>query len=175
MKKIIAFFILFWLFLVAILLSSCNASKQCERHIAKAKELGCLKENDSTKVVVKYIKGDTIISYVNVYIDSSEFDSLSKKDSCFTKERIRTIIKKLKVTPVNEVDSNYNLRIWLENGIIRYELKLPSRRDSIVYQTKYLEHKPLPSKSSLRNIPEWLVMIIGILSILFTLIALKRR
>jgi hypothetical protein len=175
MKKIIAFFIVFWVLMVLMLISSCSTAKKCERHIAKAKELGCLKESDSTKVVVKYIKGDTLISYVDVYVDSSEFDSLSKKDSCFTKDRIQTIIQKLKVTPVNEVDSNYNLQIWLENGKIRYELKLPSRRDSIVYQTKYLEHKPLPFKSSLRNIPKWLVMIVGILAILFSLIALKRK
>jgi hypothetical protein len=118
------------LIIVICIFASCSTAKRCEKHIAKAKQLGCLSENDSTKTIVRYIKGDTIISYVNVYIDSSDFDSLNKKDSCFTKDRIRTIIQKLKVTPVNKVDSNYNLQIWLDNGQIRYELKLPSKKDT---------------------------------------------
>jgi hypothetical protein len=160
-----------------LILSSCNTAKmtakKCEKHIAKAKELGCLKESDSTKIVVKYIKGDTLISYVPVYIDSSDLDSLNIKDTCFTKERIETIVQKLKIPPVNRVDSNYNLKIWLENGQIRYELKLPSRKDSVIYQIKYLEHKPLDT--GLRNIPKWLVLLVGIMGFAFISIALKKR
>ena len=161
------------LFIIILLLASCSTTKRCEKHIAKAKQLGCLKESDSTKVVVKYIKGDTIISYVNVYIDSSDFDSLNKKDSCFTKDRIRTIIQKLKVTPVNKVDSNYNLKIWLENGLIKYELKLPSRKDSIVYQTKYIDHKPKDIETN--NIPKWLVILVGIMGSFFMFMAFKNK
>ena len=161
------------LIILICILASCSTTKRCEKHIAKAKELGCLKESDSTKIVVKYIKGDTVISYVNVYIDSSDFDSLSKIDSCFTKDRITTIIQKLKVTPVNKVDSNYNLQIWLDNGIIRYELKLPSRKDSIVYQIKYLEHKPI--NEGWNNIPKWLVILIGIIGLLFILKAFQKN
>lgn len=156
--------------LILLLITSCSAEKKCQRHISKAKELGCLKESDSTKIVVKYIKGDTLISYVPIYIDSNSFDSLNKKDPCYTKERVRTIIQKLKVNPVNKVDSNYNLNIWLENGQIRYELKLPSRKDSIIYQVKYLEHK-----STTNKIPIWLILVVCIMGIVTSIIALRGR
>ena len=161
------------LIILICILASCSTAKKCEKHIAKAKELGCLKVSDSTKIVVKYVKGDTIISYINVFIDSSDFDSLSKIDSCYTKDRITTIIQKLKVTPVNKVDSNYNLQIWLDNGIIRYELKLPSRKDSIVYQIKYLEHKPI--NVGWNNIPKWLVILIGIMGLVFIIKAFGKN
>ena len=156
-----------------LILTGCSTAKRCEKHISKAKELGCLVQTDSTKTIIKYIKGDTLISFVTVYVDSSDFDSLSKIDSCFTKDRITTIIQKLKVTPVNKVDSNYNLQIWLDNGQIRYELKLPSRKDSIVYQIKYLEHKPI--NVGWNNIPKWLVILIGILGLVFIIKAFGKN
>ena len=43
------------LIILICILASCSTAKRCEKHIAKAKELGCLKESDSTKIVVKYI------------------------------------------------------------------------------------------------------------------------
>ena len=161
------------LIILICILASCSTAKRCEKHIAKAKELGCLKESDSTKIVVKYIKGDTIISYVDVYIDSSDLDTLNKQDTCFTKEWIQTIVQKLKIIPVDKIDSNYKLKIWLDNGKIRYELKLPSRKDSIVYQIKYLEHKPISEKWN--NIPKWLVILIGIIGLLFIIKAFRKN
>lgn len=155
-------------FIFLLIITSCSAEKRCQRHFDKAKELGCLKENDSTKVVIKYIKGDTIISYVPIYIDSNAFDSLHKKDTCYTKQRIRTIIQKLKITPVNKVDSNYNLQIWLEDGQIKYELKLPSRKDSIIYQTKYLEHQ-----TTMKEIPNWLILLVCMMGIGIFIMVLK--
>lgn len=162
------------LLLIIIILASCNAQKRCEKHIAKAKQMGCLKESDSVKIVVKYIKGDTLISYVPIYIDSSSLDSLNKKDSCFTKDRVSVIIRTLKVKEVNAIDSNYKLRIWLSDGKIMYDLKLPARRDSIIYQTKYIEKKNIVDPDGGFYMPFWLVWLVCILGIIAIILSLSK-
>jgi hypothetical protein len=166
------------LLLIVILLASCNAQKiaqkRCDKHIAKAKEMGCLKESDSVKIVIKYIKGDTLISYVPIYVDSSSLDSLNKKDSCFTKERVSVIIRTLKVKEVNAVDSNYKLRIWLSDGKIMYDLKLPARKDSTIYETKYLEKKDIVSPNGGFYMPIWLVWLVAILGIIAIVLSLSK-
>jgi hypothetical protein len=156
-----------------IILSSCNAQKRCENHYKKAKEMGCIKETDSVRVVVKYIKGDTLISYVPVYIDTNSLDSLSKLDTCYTKERVKTIIQKLKVNPVSAIDSNYNLQIWLQDGKIQYSLKIPSRKDSIIYRDRFIEKKDI-SPTEKFYMPIWLVWLVCILGIISIVLSLKR-
>jgi len=156
-----------------VILSSCNAQKRCENHYNKAKQMGCIKETDSVRIVVKYIKGDTIKSYVPIYIDSSSFDSLSKKDTCYTQQRVKTIIQKLKVKPVSAIDSNYNLQIWLQDGKIQYSLKLPPRKDSVIYKEKYIEKKDI-SPTEKFFMPIWLVWLVCILGIISIIMSLKR-
>jgi hypothetical protein len=136
--------------------------------------MGCIKETDSVRVVVKYIKGDTLISFVPVYIDSSSLDSLSKKDTCFTQQRVETIIQKLKVKPVSAIDSNYNLQIWLQDGKINYSLKIPPRKDSIIYIEKYIEKKDINPTDKF-YMPLWLVWAVCILGVFSIIMYLKKH
>jgi hypothetical protein len=133
MKKLI-------LFTLVVILASCSAEKKCQRVLNKAKDLGCLSETDSTKVITKFIKGDSIHDTTRLFVEKRVVDSLYLLDTCFTKERIKTIKESLKIEPIFIDNKDYKLTIRLVNGNIVYDLKLADRIDTtIVHQKQYKE------------------------------------
>ena len=50
--------------LLIILLSSCSVQKRCERHLAKAQQMGCLKMTNDTIIKLDTIKGFRIDTFV---------------------------------------------------------------------------------------------------------------
>ena len=132
MKKLILF--------ALVILSSCSAEKKCQRILSKAKDLGCISETDSTKVITKYIKGDSIHDTTRLFVEKRVVDSLYLLDTCFTKERIKTIKESLKIEPIFIDNKDYKLTIRFVNGNIVYDLKLADKIDTtIVYQKQYKE------------------------------------
>ena len=87
MKKLIVLTLLGYLILMVITLSSCNASKKCERVSSKAIRLNCLKNDTITKY-------DTILGFkVDTLI---RFDTLNYEDTIVVVKNgveVKTIIK----------------------------------------------------------------------------------
>jgi hypothetical protein len=132
MKKLILF--------ALVILTSCSTERKCQRVISKAKDLGCLSETDSTKVIIKIIKGDSIHDTTRLFVEKRVVDSLYLLDTCFTKERINTIKQSLKIEPIFIDNKDYKLTIRMVNGHIVYDLKLADRIDTtIVHQKQYKE------------------------------------
>lgn len=133
MKKLI-------LFTLVVILASCSAERKCQKVLTKAKALGCLSETDSTKVITKFIKGDSIHDTTRLFVEKRVVDSLFLLDTCYTKERIKTIKESLKLEPIFIDNKDYKLTIRLVNGNIVYDLKLADRIDTtIVHQKQYKE------------------------------------
>ena len=59
--------------LLIILLSSCSVQKRCERHLAKAQQMGCLKMTNDTIIKLDTIKGFRIDTFVQFH---NEIDTL---------------------------------------------------------------------------------------------------
>ena len=87
MKNILLFTTLFYLILLAISLSSCSASKKCERVISKGERLKCFKNDTITKYdTILGFKLDTLI----------KFDTLNFEDTIVVVKNgveVKTIIK----------------------------------------------------------------------------------
>jgi hypothetical protein len=87
MKNLFIFATLFYLILLAISLSSCNASKKCERVSSKAMRLKCFKNDTITKYdTILGFKLDTLI----------KFDTLNFEDTLIVVKNgveVKTIIK----------------------------------------------------------------------------------
>ena len=62
-----------YLLLLIILLSSCSVQKRCERHLAKAQQMGCLKMTNDTIIKLDTIKGFRIDTFVQFH---NEIDTL---------------------------------------------------------------------------------------------------
>ena len=157
--------------MLMLLITSCSVEKRCANAVNKAKSLGCLK--DSVLVV-----HDTTLEYrdtgsVKLVLDSAMMDSLLNADTCFTKTRIETIIRNIKIKPVNIDDSLYSLEIWVEKGVLKHNLVIKPR----IVTTKakgYVVINP-PQKC---EIPDWIKMLIAGLSVLSlglgTILIMKR-
>jgi len=80
-----------------ILLTGCNAQKQCDKAYAKAKKLGCI----SSDTIVKYttIRGFKVDTFVQ-YSEKSEIDTLFVDSG---EVKVRTIIKWKSRTVFQEV------------------------------------------------------------------------
>ena len=87
MKKLITITFIAYLILLAISLSSCNASKKCERILSKGERLNCFKNDTITKY-------DTILGFkVDTLI---KFDTLNFEDTIVVVKNgveVKTIIK----------------------------------------------------------------------------------
>jgi hypothetical protein len=87
MKKLITITFIAYLILLAISLSSCNASKKCERVSSKAIRLKCFKNDTITKYdTILGFKHDTLI----------RFDTLNFEDTIIVVKNgveVKTIIK----------------------------------------------------------------------------------
>jgi hypothetical protein len=164
MKKLI-------LFALVVILASCSAERKCQRVLNKAKDLGCLSETDSTKIVTKLIKGDSIHDTTRVFVEKRIVDSLYLLDTCYTKERIKTIKESLKIEPIFIDNKNYKLTIRLVNGNIVYDLKLADRVDTtIIHQKQYKQlDKTRKKEFKLPNI----LYLVGLVLLLIILKRLK--
>ena len=87
MKNLLLFTTLFYIILLAISLSSCSASKKCERVVSKAERLKCFKNDTITQY-------DTILGFkVDTLI---KFDTLNFEDTIIVVKNgveVKTIIK----------------------------------------------------------------------------------
>lgn len=87
MKKLITITFIAYLILLAISLSSCNASKKCERVVSKGERLKCFKNDTITKYdTILGFKLDTLI----------KFDTLNFEDTIIVVKNgveVKTIIK----------------------------------------------------------------------------------
>lgn len=87
MRNLFIFTTLFYLILLAISLSSCSASKKCERVVSKGERLKCFKNDTITKY-------DTILGFkVDTLI---KFDTLNFEDTIVVVKNgveVKTIIK----------------------------------------------------------------------------------
>lgn len=87
MKKLITITFIAYLILLAISLSSCSASKKCERIVSKAERLKCFKNDTITKYdTILGFKLDTLI----------KFDTLNFEDTIVVVKKgveVKTIIK----------------------------------------------------------------------------------
>lgn len=114
-----------YLLILTLILLGCNTTKQCEKHVRKAKEGGCLRV-DSFKTIVH----DTTLKEVHIK-DSAEtkvdvriVDSLRITDTCFSKGRTDNFRKAITMTPIRVKDTNYSLDIWMEKGVVKYNLNI---------------------------------------------------
>ena len=87
MKNLLLFTTLFYIILLAISLSSCSASKKCERVVSKGERLNCFKNDTITKYdTILGFKHDTLI----------KFDTLNFEDTIVVVKNgveVKTIIK----------------------------------------------------------------------------------
>ncbi len=150
-----------------ILLYSCSATKRCEHHLAKAKQLGCLIAHTDTVNRYIYIKGDTIHEIVKVGIDSAALDSFLNtiKDTCISKEIIKTFPKFIpcKAKPYHKDTTNYKLDIILINGELDVKIIIKPKKVEIKEVTKYNEVTKI-----IKYIPWYIYVLIG--SLIFLLI-----
>lgn len=152
-----------YLILLLILLS-CNAEKRCQNHLNKAKLGGCLAEEvkHDTTYQIDIIKGDEIVTY------DTAIDTLYLKDTCYSKERIKYIVQKLKIEPITFNDSNVDLKIWLDSGKIKYIVKNKNKTIK--------ESKSSMAKETDCETPSYLKWLIGaLILIILGLIFLPRK
>lgn len=151
--------------LVMILLSSCGGAykqarmdRKCQRHINKAISGGCLDTNrhrtvtkDTTHPEVR----DT--GSVKIQIDSSEINRLKEKirslrNSSIPESAVDSLIESIidslkhsiRIRPISAGDSTYALDIWIDNGVIKWNLNIAPRVDTKIHDTGPVIHPPKP-------------------------------
>jgi hypothetical protein len=156
--------LILWAIAVAYMLSmtSCQAlrEKRCQNAIKKAQELGCLNLDTTRKVVTKFIKGDSVFINTSIEVPVEKIDSFWRIDTCFTKERIKTIIQNLKVTPMDSQTEQYHFKAWIENGQLYGFCKIKDRVDTTAITNNNVDIiKRAPEKCPF----DWTAWLIGLL------------
>lgn len=120
--------------LTLLILSSCNSDRICRRAIKH----GCQKDTikiEITKVVGQkemYLDSNKLDSAVNAILSLLKTEVDTTHDTIYLKavksnlsSKIREIIKTIpcKFEPINEVTPYYDLRIWDDNGTLRYKVE----------------------------------------------------
>lgn len=147
-----------------LLVFSCNTQKRCQKHINKAKILGCLSETDSIKTIIKFVKGDSIHDTTKLVVEKRIIDSLYLQDTCYTIERVDKVLKNAKIKPICVDNVTHKLSIKVDGGTIIYDLIIKDRFDTTqVRKRTYIEEPP--SKCGFK-IPNNLLFLIGLIIIL---------
>lgn len=115
--------------LILILISSC-IPERAARKTNWLKSHGYL-STDSTTVKIKIPKDsssgqiDFITVFDSIFIKS--LDTLYLKDSCPDKKKVQQMANKVAksviITPVKDSTNRHELKIWVENGEIKYTLR----------------------------------------------------
>lgn len=159
-----------YLLIILLILTSCNATKQCENHVRKAKIGGCLRV-DSFKTIVH----DTTLKEVHIK-DSAEtkvdvriVDSLRITDTCFSKARTDNFRKAITMTPISIKDTNYSLDIWMDKGVVKYKLNIKPCVSTTINSGTTQE-----IEKAVEKIPTWTKFLIGFLALLAIVLAFKK-
>lgn len=122
-----------YIILLLILISSCTSERLCR----KAERKGCLKDTikiEITKVVGEkqlYLDSNKLDSAVNAILSLLNSQTDTIHDTTYLKSpqsklgtKIKEIIKTIpcQMDSVNENTEFYDLRIWVENGVLKYEV-----------------------------------------------------
>lgn len=105
------------LLLISILLASCSVQKRCERHLTKAKDLGCYSLKNDT--IIKY---DTIVGYKidTLFTGVKEVDTFT-----LIKEGVSTTtIVKWREKLINQTQSKKDTIIKSFDIIKNHEIKI---------------------------------------------------
>jgi len=130
--------------LIIFLLIGCSTQKRCERHIEKAKALGCLSFKSDTIVLLDTIKGFRIDTFVKFH---QEIDTLIVDSGGV---RVETIIK------------------WKTKEIGQKV----SKRDTIIKRFEIT--KNIPTTKLVHKIPWWYWIIPFLLAFMLILVIIKK-
>lgn len=115
---------LIFTYLTLTFLPSCNGPKACQKHIRKAILGGCLDTTSKTKYI-----HDTTIKEVNlngtgnpIELDTAALRKYFGSDTCITINKAKGLNQFLKGQSIENTDSSYSLKIWIEDGKIKYSL-----------------------------------------------------
>ena len=124
--------------ILILLTTSCSIQKRANRKIDWLKQHGFASG-----------KRDTLVTYLPEYRDtgktklSIELDTIKEwysKDTCYTETRVNKILNNAKVKPISIDNDSISLNIKVENGEIKYDLRVKPRKIEIPYEK--LELKP---------------------------------
>lgn len=147
-----------WALLMIILFSSCSSEKRCIKARNKAVELGCLSLDSSVKYVERIIKGDSVRVPILIFVPDSSADSLIRVDTCYTKERIRTVLKNAVIKPIDTTTKNGTRVLFsMTKGAPSLEIYEPDRRDTV----KIINNQPVSIEQKGKR-PWWDRLWIGI-------------
>ena len=100
--------------LILILLCSCSQSQRCQRHMDKAKELGCLTEHTDTVITYDTIKGfsfDTIVQFRDTnLVDTMYVASNGVKVKTIVKWKTREVTQRISESDI--IIRNLNWTKW---------------------------------------------------------------
>jgi len=130
--------------LIVLLLIGCSAEKRCQKHITKAKALGCLSIQSDTIVRLDTIKGFRIDTFVKFH---NEIDTLIVDSGGV---RVETIIK------------------WKTKEIGQKV----SKRDTIIKRYEITKHST--TTKFVHKIPWWFWIIPFLLAMMLLLVIIKK-
>lgn len=117
-------------------ITSCSVERRCQRHISKAKELGCLTVKTDTVWKEVNIPGKTITIEVPAEVDSAGLSQLldsviqATKDSCLKKKDLMNVVKQIpcKIKPAAYEDSLVKVTAVVENGVQKLSIEHKPRK-----------------------------------------------
>lgn len=159
-------------FLATFLLLGCTEQRKCQRFFKKHPK--CF-TNDTT-VEIKTIKGDSFNSSAPIRIDSFYADSIIReiKDTCISKDEVREILRRIPciIDPINKDTATYSLKIWVDNGLLKFKLKIKDRQfeqKTITNTPKLIiiKEKPKWLSGLLISLIVFIILLLGLVYLLF--------